>query len=553
MLLTALLATVAIAPQAGNPQPVIGQHGMVVADEPLAAEVGAQILRRGGNAVDAAIATAFAMAVVQPTAGNIGGGGFMLVRMADGRNVFIDYREMAPLRATRDMYEGRDRASLEGLLAGGIPGTVAGMEEARRRFGTMRWRDLVEPAFQLANRGFAISGTQARALERSAATLSKFPDTNRIYLRGGNFYKPGETVRLPDLAATLRRIRDGGASEFYTGETARRIEADMQARGGLITRADLARYQVRVREPLQGTYRGHQILTAPPPSSGGVAMLHMLNLMEGYERNNPPYGSADRYHLIIEAMKLAFADRSDLLGDPDFVTVPVSELISKEYANRRRQIIQRDKATPSTEIKPGIEMPLERESTTHFSVVDRHGNAVANTYTLNGSFGSFDTIVGTGILLNNEMDDFATRPGGTNLYGLIQGERNAIQPLKRPLSSMTPTIVLREGRPWLVLGSPGGPTIINTVTQILMNVVDHEMSIQEAVQAPRLHHQWLPDATRMETRWVSPDTVQRLRAMGHTINSSGQGVANCIAIDFRTGLRHGAADTRYLDARAAAE
>jgi gamma-glutamyltranspeptidase / glutathione hydrolase len=282
-------------------------------------------------------------------------------------------------------------------------------------------------------------------------------------------------------------------------------------------------------------------------------MLHMLNLMEGYERNNPPYGSADRYHLIIEAMKLAFADRSDLLGDPDFVTVPVSELISKEYANRRRQIIQRDKATPSTEIKPGIEMPLERESTTHFSVVDRHGNAVANTYTLNGSFGSFDTIVGTGILLNNEMDDFATRPGGTNLYGLIQGERNAIQPLKRPLSSMTPTIVLREGRPWLVLGSPGGPTIINTVTQILMNVVDHEMSIQEAVQAPRLHHQWLPDATRMETRWVSPDTVQRLRAMGHTINASGQGVANCIAIDFRTGLRHGAADTRYLDARAAAE
>jgi gamma-glutamyltranspeptidase / glutathione hydrolase len=553
MLVSAL--ALALVLQGGNPQPVSGTKGMVVADEPLAAQVGVEILRKGGNAVDAAVAVAFAMAVVQPTAGNIGGGGFMLVRMADGRTVFIDYREQAPLASHRDMYAERPEASRLGLLAGGVPGTVAGMEEAMRRYGKLRWRDVVEPAYRLAHSGFPISGSQSRAIERNRETLAKYPDTNRIYLRGGNLYRPGEIVRLPDLAGTLGRIRDRGASDFYTGETARRIAADMKTRGGLITLEDLKQYRVRVREPLKGTYRGHQIYTAPPPSSGGIAMLHMMNLMEGYGRNDPPYGSADRYHLVIEAMKLAFADRAELLGDPDFVSVPTAELISKEYAEQRRKLIDPKIALRSEKIRPGLDVRHESEQTTHYSVVDADGNAVANTYTINGSFGSFDTIVGTGILLNNEMDDFAAQPGKPNMFGLMQGERNAIQPLKRPLSSMTPTIVTRDGKLLLVVGSPGGPTIINTVTQVIMNVIDHDMTIMQAVQAPRLHHQWLPDQVRIERRWVSPDTVERLVQMGHILapGTTSLGTVNSIWVDPQTGVRHGGADTRYTDARAAAQ
>jgi gamma-glutamyltranspeptidase/glutathione hydrolase len=526
---------------------------MVTSDEPLASRVGAQILRKGGNAVDAAVATAFALAVVQPTAGNIGGGGFMLVRMADGRSVFLDYRERAPRRASRDMYLGPDGEpvsdrSLNGLLAGGVPGTVLGMQEAMQRFGKLKWRDVVQPALDLAEKGFPLSGTQARALRGDQTRLSRFPETRRIYLRDGRPYEAGETVRLPDLAATLRRVRDDGAKEFYTGETARRIDADMRARGGLVTFDDLKDYRVRVRQPLRGVYRGHTVLTAPPPSSGGIVLLQVLGLMEGRP------SEADRLHYLTEAMRRAYADRSEFLGDPDYVRVPVRELTHRAYLERLRRTIDLNRATPSAQVKPGVELPKESEQTTHFSVVDAAGNCVANTYTLNGSFGSGDTIAGTGILLNNEMDDFAAKPGRPNLYGLIQGERNAIQPGKRPLSSMAPTIVLRDGKPILVLGSPGGSTIPNTTLNVLLNFVDGPGDIAAAVGAPRTHHQWLPDALVHEDGFPA-GTLSGLEAKGHILQPRRGfiGICNAIAIDPRTKRRTGAADRRYPDATAEGE
>lgn len=524
---------------------------MVVSDEPLASRIGAQILRRGGNAVDAAVATAFALAVVQPTAGNIGGGGFMLVRMADGRSLFLDYREMAPKTATRDMYLGPDgelvpRKSLDGPLAGGVPGTVLGMHEAMVRFGRLKWREVVQPALDLAEKGFPISGTQARALKGDGERLGRFPETKRVYLRDGKFYESGEKVTLPDLAGTLRRVRDGGAKEFYTGETARRIDADMRARGGLITLDDLKNYRVRIRQPLKGMYRGHTVLSAPPPSSGGIVLLQVLNMLEA---STP----GDRNHFRVEALRRAYADRSEFLGDPDFVRVPVRELTSRSYADRLRRTIDPLKATPSADVKPGAELPKESEQTTHFSVVDGAGNCVSNTYTLNGSFGSGDTITGTGILLNNEMDDFAAKVGKPNLYGLIQGERNAIQPEKRPLSSMTPTIVLRNGKPVLVLGSPGGSTIPTTTLSVLLNFIDGKMDVADSVQAPRLHHQWMPDVLVHEAGFPA-GMLSGLELKGHRLQARGSlGICNAISLDPKTKERKGAADRRYSDASAVAE
>jgi gamma-glutamyltranspeptidase/glutathione hydrolase len=546
----AVLTLAILAPPA--PDVAVGKRGMVVSDEPLASKIGAQILRKGGNAVDAAVATAFALAVVQPTAGNIGGGGFMLVRMADGRSLFLDYREMAPKAATRDMYIGPNGElvpgkSLNGLLAGGVPGTVLGMHEAMTRFGRLKWRDVVQPALDLAEKGFALSGTQSRALKGDQKRLGGFPETRRIYLRDGNPYEPGEIVRLPDLAGTLRRVRDGGAKEFYTGETARRIEADMRARGGLITQEDLKNYRVRVRPPLKGMYRGYTVLSAPPPSSGGIVLLQVLNMLEGEA------GNVDRTHFRIEAIRRAYADRSEFLGDPDFVRVPVQSLISRSYADRLRRSIDPLKATPSASVKPGAELPKESEQTTHFSVVDAAGNCVSNTYTLNGSFGSGDTVVGTGILLNNEMDDFAAKPGAPNLYGLIQGERNAIQPGKRPLSSMTPTIVLRDGQPVLVHGSPGGSTIPTTTLSVLLNFIDGGMDVADAVRTPRLHHQWMPD-TIVHEEGQPAGLLSGLLAKGHKLQPRGSlGICNAISIDPRTKQRKGAADRRYADASAVAE
>lgn len=544
------LALAVLAPPA--PDVAVGMRGMVVSDEPLASRIGARILRRGGNAVDAAVATAFALAVVQPTAGNIGGGGFMLVRMADGRSIFLDYRETAPKAATRDMYLDEKGnlvtgKSLDGPLAGGVPGTVLGMHEAMSRFGRLKWRDVVQPALDLAEKGFAISETQARALTGGRGRLSRFDETARIYLRSGELYRPGETVRLPDLAETLRRVRDGGAKEFYTGETARRIDADMQATGGRITLDDLKNYRVRVRQPLKGVYRGHTVLSAPPPSSGGIVLLEVLNMLEGTS------AEGDRTHFRLEALRRAYADRSEFLGDPDFVRVPVRELTSRPYADRLRHTIDPLRATLSADVKPGAELPKESEQTTHFSVVDAAGNCVSNTYTLNGSFGSGHTIKGTGILLNNEMDDFAAKPGLPNLYGLIQGELNAIQPFKRPLSSMTPTIVLRNGQPVLVLGSPGGSTIPTTTLSVLLNFVDGKMDVADAVQAPRLHHQWMPDVVVHEEGQPA-GLLSGLLAKGHKLQSRGSlGICNAISLDPKTKERKGAADRRYGDASAVAE
>jgi gamma-glutamyltranspeptidase/glutathione hydrolase len=543
-----LLLTAAPPP----PDLATGTRGMVVSDEPEASRIGAEILRKGGNAVDAAVATAFALAVVQPTAGNIGGGGFMLIRMADGRTVFLDYRERAPARATRDMYldEAKElipRRSLDGLLAGGVPGTVLGMHEAMRRYGRLPWREVVAPAARLARRGFRISATQADALRRDQRRLSTFEETRRIYLNEGNLYGPGDLVKLPDLASTLERIRDRGARDFYVGATADLVASDMAARGGLITKEDLRDYRVRVRTPLKGLYQGHLVTTAPPPSSGGILLLQMLGMMESRSEGD------DRYHYQTEAMRRAYADRSEFLGDPDFVQVPTQKLLNPGYIARLSRTIG-DRATPSREIKPGAELPRESDQTTHFSVVDAAGNCVANTYTLNGSFGSGDTIRGTGILLNNEMDDFAAKPGEPNLYGLVQGERNAIAPGKRPLSSMTPTIVTRGGKPVLVLGSPGGSTIPNTVFNVLYNFVTLRMPIGRAVGAARTHHQWLPDELVHE-EGLPAGTLSGLLAKGHEIRArqGAIGICNAIAIDPQTGLRTGAADRRYGDASAVAE
>ncbi|MGV3615104.1 MAG: gamma-glutamyltransferase [Fimbriimonas sp.] len=548
-----MLALLVLAAAPPAPHVATGTRGMVASDEPLASKIGAQILRKGGNAVDAAVATAFALAVVQPTAGNLGGGGFMLVRMADGRALFLDYRERAPRAATREMYLGPNgdpipNRSLDGLLAGGVPGTVLGMHEALQRFGKLKWRDVVQPAYELAEKGFPLSGTQARALRGQEKRLSQFSETKRIYLRDGKPYEPNEEIRLADLAATLKRVRDGGAKEFYLGETARRIDADMKARGGLITLADLKDYRVRVREPLRGVYRGHTVLSAPPPSSGGIVLLQVLNMLEGGTER--PASS----HTLVEAMRRAYADRSEFLGDPDFVRVPVRTLTSRSYADRLRATIDPARATPSAQVKPGSEMPKESEQTTHFSVVDAAGNCVSNTYTLNGSFGSGDTIAGTGILLNNEMDDFAAKPGTPNLYGLVQGERNAIQPGKRPLSSMTPTILLRDGKPVLVLGSPGGSTIPNTTLQVLLNFVDGNMDVAAAVGAARLHHQWLPDSLAYEDG-LPAGVLSGLLAKGHLIADRPRtlGICNAISLDPRTKVRTGAADRRYADATAVAE
>lgn len=528
--------------------------GVVVCDEPLAAEVGAEILRKGGNAVDAAVGVAFALAVVEPTAGNIGGGGFMLVRMADGRKAFIDYRETAPKAASRDMYVDASGklvpfASTVGPKAAGIPGTVAGMGEASKRFGKLPWKDLVQPAFKLASGGFAISRSQANALKGDYKRLGTFAATASTYFSGTGPYLAGDKLSLPDLAATLGRIRDKGWREFYTGQTATLIAEHMRQHGGFINEADLAGYRVKVRKPLVGTYRGREIITSPPPSSGGTCLLEMLNILEGYPAQMEPGLHA---HLVIEAMKRAFVDRSELMGDPDFVKVPVAQLIDKEYARKLREGIDPDKATPSKDLKSGGQPAAEKKETTHFSVVDSQGNAVSNTYTLNGSFGCGDTVTGAGFLLNNEMDDFAAKPGTANMFGLIQGERNAIAPGKRPLSSMTPTIVLKDGKLEMVLGSPGGPTIINTVLEVFLYKADFGLSPEMAVQLGRFHHQWMPDSVSVES--FPADVVEALRKKGQRVSVGGsQGIANCIFVDVKTGVRTGVADKRYGDASAAKE
>ncbi len=545
----------AICPTAGwaaSPAPVRAKRGMVVSVDEHASRAGLAMLKMGGNAVDAAIATAMALAVTHPSAGNLGGGGFLLIRLKDGRTSFLDFRERAPAAASRDMYLDASgnvvpESSTVGLKAAGVPGTVAGLVYASRKYGRLRWSQLVAPAVTLARGGFPISYELANSLSSDQAVkrLSRFPASNRIFLRDGRYYEPGERLIQRDLARTLARIQRGGAREFYRGLTARKLAAFMAENGGLLTLEDLKNYEVVERQPLVGTHGGYQIITAPPPSSGGVLLLEMLNILEGVPLAEKGAMSADAIHWTVETMRRAFADRAQYLGDPDFVRVPVRGLTDKKYAEMLRASIDPQRATPSIEVRAGNPMAYESSETTHLSVVDRWGNAAALTFTLNDSYGCGLTAEGLGFLLNNEMDDFAAKPGSPNSVGLVQGEANAIAPGKRPLSSMTPTIVTRDGRLALVVGSPGGPTIINTVLNILLGVIDYKMEVQRVVDAPRFHHQWLPDSIRMEPGF-SPDTLALLRARGHEldIRSGYWGDAHAIVVSQREGLLLGAADPR---------
>jgi gamma-glutamyltranspeptidase/glutathione hydrolase len=539
-----LLLLFAVAIPVWAAQPVRARHGMVVSVEPHATEVGLRVLEAGGNAVDAAVAVGFALAVTHPGAGNIGGGGFMLVRMAGGRTAFIDFRERAPLAASRNMYlDAAGKATKDSTLgyrASGVPGTVRGLEYASQKFGRKAWEDVVRPAADLASQGYALAYGEANSMRNSG--LSQFPESYRTFQREGKYYEPGDRFVQPDLGRTLDRIARLGARDFYEGETAGLLAGNMQEHGGLITLADLKGYKVIERAPLTGKYRGYDIITAPPPSSGGVGVLQMLGVLEGTGFEKSGAGSAAAVHYIAEAMRHFFADRSEHLGDPDFVKVPMASLLDPKHLLKIRAAIDPEKATPSSLVKAGVFNGRESNETTHYSVADGEGNVVSVTYTLNGGYGSKVTAAGLGFLLNNEMDDFAPKPGEANMYGLIQGEFNAIQPGKTPLSSMTPTIVLRDGKPFAVLGSPGGPTIINTVLEVMINLIDWNMNVQDAVNWPRFHHQWLPDVLQMEAGY-SPDTVDLLARRGYAVKRvTAQG--ECAAIGFANGWLEGAADPR---------
>ena len=557
-----LLLVVALnAPLSIGREPVRARHGIVASTNEVASRVGVETLKRGGNAVDAAIAVAFALAVTHPAAGNLGGGGFMMIRLKDGRTTAIDYREMAPGAAHRNIYldkngnliEG-EGGSLVGYRAAGVPGTVRGMELALRKYGSgkLTWSQLLEPARQLAATGFTVTHSLARSLHSNREYLEQYAETKRIYLKGGQFYKEGEIFRQPELAATFERLQRVGPNEFYEGETARLIVADMKRNNGLMTMEDLRGYVAKERAPVRGNYRGHEVISMPPPSSGGAVLIQMLNILEGFDLQKLEASSSDRYHLMAEAMRRAFADRAEYMGDSDFVKVPIPGLIDKAYAKTLRATINTERASTSAEVRAGRPAGYESEDTTHFTVVDAEGNAVANTYTLNNSYGSAAVAKGTGILLNDEMDDFAAKPGTPNLYGLIQGERNAVAPKKRPLSAMTPTIVLRkDGSLWFTAGSPGGPTIINTVLCIITNVIDYEMNIQQAIDFPRIHHQWLPDELVGEPFGLSGDTQKALTARGHKLAKLRYlGDAEGIMIEEKTGMRLGATDPRRSDGQA---
>ncbi len=557
-LVVAAVVTPAIA-QIRRPVPALG--GIVVSDHHLASAVGRDILAAGGNAVDAAIATAFALAVVHPAAGNIGGGGFLLYHGAEGEVTSFNFREKAPLAATETMYldeEGavRDRSNHIGPLAIGVPGTVAGLWLAHQRLGTLEWTELVQPAVGLARDGFPVSWELMPFFERLARWEEAWYDeTRRVFLDDGELPTPGDLLVQADLARTLERIRDQGRDGFYRGETARLIAEYMEAQGGLITEEDLARYEATELEPVRGTYRGYDIHSMGPPSSGGIALVEMLNILEEVDPAGLGHNSAAYLHVLAESMRRAFSDRAEHLGDADFnPELPRERLLSKEYAASLRESIDPERASVSspTEFSAAYLKARESEETTHFSIVDAQGNAVALTYTLEFGYGSHMVVAGAGFLLNNEMGDFNAVPGETSEGGRIGTAPNLVAPGKRMLSSMTPTIVARDGKPYLLVGSPGGRTIINTVLQVILNVIDHEMNIAEAVAAPRIHHQWLPDRLRVEQFGISADTRALLEARGHDveIRESSQGRAHCIRIDPETGRRFAAADPRAMNAAA---
>jgi gamma-glutamyltranspeptidase/glutathione hydrolase len=536
-------------------EPVRGRHAMVASQSDLASRIGIDVIKRGGNAVDAAIAVAIALAVTYPEAGNLGGGGFMLIRFRDGRTFAIDYREMAPQGATRDVFINRngelikgEGSSTVGYRASGVPGTPAGLELAFKKYGSgkIRWADLVEPARKLAQDGFVLSNRSANLFKSYEKSLSKYSDSKKIFLNNGKMFGEGDRLRQPELAQTLARIQRFGAKDFYEGETARLIAADMKANKGLITLEDLKNYRAKERTPVRGTYRGYEIVTMPPPSSGGIVLLQALNMLEKYDLEKMNPASSEKYHLLTEVMRRAFADRAEHMADPDFAEVPTAQLIDKKYALARANSISLTRATPSADIRAG-QFRAEPTETTHFTVVDAQGNAVTNTYTINDLYGSAVTAKGTGVLLNDEMDDFAARPGKPNMFGLVQGERNKVEPGKRPLSSMTPTIVLRkDGSLWFALGARGGPRIITAVLQAVVNMIDYEMNIQQAIDAPRVHHQWLPDEMLYEPMGMSSDTLKILSSYGHTFAEKPANIASMtgIAIEEKTGVRLGAIDSR---------
>jgi gamma-glutamyltranspeptidase/glutathione hydrolase len=512
------------AASAASATPVAAEKGMVVSAHHLATEVGVDILKHGGSAIDAAVAVGYALAVVYPAAGNLGGGGFMTIWFADGRKTFLDFREKAPRAASRDMYLDKDgnvikSLTTNGWLAVGVPGTVSGLEYARKKYGTMTRAALIEPAIKLAEDGFALEQGDVDMLASATEDLRKFPATSEIFLNQGQPFVAGQRLVQPDLAGTLRLIRELGAHGFYEGKTGAAIVEASRAGGGIIDQEDLKRYETRELPPIECDYRSYHVISAPPPSSGGVAICEMLNILEGYPLRELGWGSAQVLHYEIEGMRHAFADRNSLVGDPDFVSNPARQLIDKRYASKIRDTIKPDKAGVSSDIRQGV-APHEGSNTTHFSIIDDAGDAVSMTYTLNDWFGAHVVASGTGVLMNDEMDDFTPNAGASNTYGFVQGDANAIAPGKAPRSSMTPTIITRDGRPVLILGTPGGSRIITTVLQTILNVVDFQMNIQEAVDAPRIHNQWLPDMTNIERYALSPDTRRVLESMGHRFENS---------------------------------
>jgi gamma-glutamyltranspeptidase/glutathione hydrolase len=509
------------SPLAASPQPVAAEHGMVVTAQRLASDAGVEVLKNGGNAVDAAVAVGYVLAVVYPTAGNTGGGGFMTIRLKNGKTAFLDFRERAPLAATKTMYLDKDGNVVKGLstdsfLAVGVPGSVMGLETARIKYGTKSRDELMAPAIRLARDGFQLSQGDVASLASGASKLGKDKAAAAIYLKpDGNPYQIGDTLKQPDLAKSLESIAEQGPDAFYKGWIADAIVKASAAHSGILSKQDFLQYSVREFDPVKCSYRGYEIISSPPPSSGGVIICEILHILEGYPIGTYGPNSARTVHLMIEAMRHAYVDRNAALGDPAFVDNPVSKLLDKAYVEKIRAEIDPDKAGFSPRLKPlGL---AESHETTHYSIVDKDGNAVAVTYTLNGSFGTGIVAPGTGILLNNEMDDFTSKPGVANLYGLVQGEANAIAPKKTPLSSMSPTIITKDGKLIMVIGSPGGARIITITLEAIINVVDHGMNIQEAIDAPRIHHQWMPQKVAMEPFALSPDTLQQLAKMGHNV------------------------------------
>lgn len=519
---------------AASVTPVAAEKGMVVSAQHLASQIGVDVLKRGGSAIDAAVAVGYALAVVYPAAGNLGGGGFMTIRFADGRKTFLDFRERAPGAASRNMYLDQDGHVIKGLstvgwLAAGVPGTVSGLEYAREKYGTMSRSALLEPAIELAENGFILEQGDVDMLASATEDFKKFPATADIFLNKGEPFSAGQRLVQRDLAETLRSIKQQGVAGFYRGKTAAAIVKASRAGGGIIEQDDLDHYLTRELAPVECDYRGYHVISAPPPSSGGVAICEMLNILEGYPLRQLGWGSAQALHDEIEAMRHAYADRSGLLGDPDFVGDPSRGLIDKSYAAKIRNAIKPDKAGISADIRQGV-ASHEGSNTTHFSIVDEAGTAVSMTYTLNDWFGARVVASGTGVLMNDEMDDFTSNPGATNPYGFVYGDLNAIAPGKAPRSSMSPTIITKDDKPVLVLGTPGGSRIITAVLQTILNLVDFEMNIQEAVDAPRIHQQWLPDVTKIEKYALSPDTSNVLEGMGHRLEEAPQANHVCAII-----------------------